>query len=564
MSLGLRFSLAISLLVVLVSLGLSVSVRRALESLEQRQFTEQLQAATTRLKLQLEQEVAELPTIVRPLCEHGELVNSALMDLERGGGQLPVDREYPLSRLTTETRKSLGFDEMILFTQSGKVLGAHEPQLIGTTIATLGVTHQSSQRARLERSGKHAQLAAHCIKFSGQFGVGVWATRHFKSIIDPVSEVHGIDLRLSASPSIEDEVAIELTGLDNLTVYANPQRDALDSALAELNKTIIQWAAVTLIIALIVGLVFARRLARPIEQLALQAARAPFSDPLPVSGRGSTELRQLAASFNRAIADLAKLRKRLSLTERIAAQREIARRVAHEIKNPLAPIQAAVETLRRLRRRNDAAFDEYFEEATSTVLNEVKRISNIVTTFTEFARLPEPRLEPVEVEPVLRSVINLHRSSDTAITLRVGDSLTVRADRDQLVQVVTNLLQNALEAVKDHPVGTGQVDVVAQAGQLPQGGRSSLVLTVEDNGPGVPEAIRSRLFAPYVTSKTGGTGLGLAIVQQIVVEHGGEITHESTTTGTRFTVHLPVDGPISAVGATDLDPSSGWPSGPIR
>src|SRR6185369_3233751 len=113
---------------------------------------------------------------------------------------------------------------------------------------------------------------------------------------------------------------------------------------------------------------------------------------------GGRELEELAAAFNQTIADLVQLRKRLATTERIAARREIGRRVAHEIKNPLAPIRAAVETLRRLRARDDPAFDDYFDEATRTVLSEVFRITNIVTEFTRFARLPAPAPAPFDAE----------------------------------------------------------------------------------------------------------------------------------------------------------------------
>src|SRR6185436_17135880 len=154
-------------------------------------------------------------------------------------------------------------------------------------------------------------------------------------------------------------------------------------------------------------------------------------------------LEQLAEAFNQTISDLTAMRKRLAATERIAARREIARRVAHEIKNPLAPIRAAVETLRRLRSRNDPAFDEYFDEATRTVLDEVARISNIVSEFTRFARLPAPQPAPFNVEDAVRAVVQLHGSSGAPVELRADPLPELIADKDQLVQVVTNLVQNA-------------------------------------------------------------------------------------------------------------------------
>src|SRR4029077_4214823 len=145
---------------------------------------------------------------------------------------------------------------------------------------------------------------------------------------------------------------------------------------------------------------------------------------------------------DRMIQDLAVTRRRLAGVSRVAAWREVARRVAHEVKNPLAPIRAAVETLRRLRAREDPRFDEYFDEATRTVLDEVHRISNIVTEFTRFARLPPPRPTDVDVDDVARHVIQMHKAAAGATRLsHVAQRRVpaIRADRDQVIQVLTNL-----------------------------------------------------------------------------------------------------------------------------
>ncbi len=545
MSLGLRISLAISLLVVLLSVGLSVAVRRSWESVEQRQFAEQVDTAIARLRAQLDEEVAELPKKLQPLCDHGEMVNSALVDLEGGRGRIPRDREYPLSTLASETQKSFGFDEFILFTNTGKVLGAHQAKLIGSTSAELGLVQKSSQTARLDFVDGQAQLSAHCIKFSGKYGVGVYAARHFASILDQVSQLHGLTLSLSAPLEPSGARTFELQQLPGAQIYASPKRDALRAAITQLNQTMLQWGALSLVIALLLSFLFARRLARPIEELSEQASRVVTGDPVPIKARGGKELKQLARSFNQAISDLAELRKRLTLIERIAAQREIARRVAHEIKNPLAPIRAAVETLRRLRRRNDPAFDEYFEEASATVLNEVARITNIVKEFTEFARLPQPKPERLDAAELLRSIVNLHRTEGVQLSLECDGALWINADRDQLVQVATNLIQNALDAVAQTP--DARISVQAHIAQE----RQQFVLMIADNGPGVPEEVRQRLFSPYVTSKPDGTGLGLSIVQRIVVEHDGEIEHASSQRGAEFVVRLPVDGPMAVLEAPD-------------
>ncbi|HVK69887.1 MAG TPA: ATP-binding protein, partial [Polyangium sp.] len=220
--------------------------------------------------------------------------------------------------------------------------------------------------------------------------------------------------------------------------------------------------------------------------------------------------------------------------------------IAHEIKNPLAPIRAAVETLRRLRAREDPAFDEYFEEATVTVLQEVHRIANIVTEFTRFARLPPPNPEPIDLVSVVKGVVTLHASAGEGVertgTRRVELSSEpipkVMADRDQMVQVLTNLIQNGLDAasaVRPDP------RVLVTISPLPE---NKVRIVVRDNGPGVPAEMVPRLFEAYATTKEKGTGLGLAIVQRIVFEHGGEIAYrEAKKGGAVFEVWLPVSGP---------------------
>jgi nitrogen fixation/metabolism regulation signal transduction histidine kinase len=277
-------------------------------------------------------------------------------------------------------------------------------------------------------------------------------------------------------------------------------------------------------------------------QLANEAGAVAHGEPKPVAVRGAKEIRAFADAFNRAIADLVALRKRLAATERIAARREIARHVAHEIKNPLAPIRAAVETLRRLRARQDPAFDEYFDEATRTVLEEVQRITHIVSEFTQFARLPAPNPAPFDLVEALRAVAKLHDANGTPVAFTSSAVPEVNADRDQIVQLLTNLIQNGQYAAETQPVRDGRTPRVTVDVQAPSTDKVRIV--VSDNGPGLAPEMRARLFEPYATNKPGGTGLGLAIAQRIAIEHGGEISYaESPTGGASFSIELPVSGP---------------------
>jgi len=301
--------------------------------------------------------------------------------------------------------------------------------------------------------------------------------------------------------------------------------------------TIAVLAITTVSVALLIAFLLARGLAKPIVDLSEEARKVVAGEPMAVRGRGGRELEQLAETFNQAILDLTALRKRLAATERIAARREIARRVAHEIKNPLAPIRAAVETLRRLRDRRDPAFDEYFDEASRTVLAEVARITNIVQEFTRFARLPAPNPAPMDLAATVEDVVRLHEAGGTPITLSTDPVPPINADRDQIVQVTTNLLQNALDATSTRSERRLQVEVLRPDPQFAE-------VVIRDNGPGVAPEIRGRLFEPYATTKEHGTGLGLAIAHRIAVEHGGDLSYrDAPGGGAEFTLRLPISGP---------------------
>jgi nitrogen fixation/metabolism regulation signal transduction histidine kinase len=437
--------------------------------------------------------------------------------------------------------RAFDFDELLLVTSEGEILGAgHDDGLVGkidpALAEILGNVEPRRAEVRLE-SGERA-LVAHCLAKRGRVAVGLVAARH----LDPLlAEVAGGGVKLSLNrPEADPNTmvkTIDLPELGGLTVHASQSRRQLHRALRRLDSTILVLGSATFAMALLFAWLLSRGLARPIVKLSRQAREVVRGEPVPVQGRGGRELREFAESFNQAIADLVALRKRLATTERIAARREIARRVAHEIKNPLAPIRAAVETLRRLRQREDPRFDEYFDEASQTVLSEVERITTIVNEFTRFARLPPPSPAPHDLVAAVRQVVGLHDSERTPVELIAKDHPTVTADRDQMIQVVTNLVQNAVDACEASESPKVTVEVVTESAD-------QITIRVRDNGPGVPAEMRERLFEPYATTKAKGTGLGLAIVHRIVVEHGGEIEHQSPDAGgAQFVVRLPIAGP---------------------
>lgn len=540
MTLAQRLLVATLLLTVVTTVSLGFGVREAWRRTEEERFREQGALAFQRLEKQLGAAVRDLPELVEPLCKHDPMVDSALVGLKARDLD---SRRLSLSLRVPELMKALRLDELVLVTSEGEVLGAgHADGLVGKRDKRLAERMQSGTRsARLRTTEPPLAVEAGCIvrdHDNKKLWVGLYAARHLDPMLQATAEAHGVRLSLSRPSSGADMVtAVSIPDLGGMQLFASQSRVPLARALQALDSTLIVIGGSTFGAALLVALLLSRGLARPIVKMAAQAREVVSGEPKPVKGEGGKELVELANAFNKAIADLTQLRKRLAATERIAARREIARRVAHEIKNPLAPIRAAVETLRRLRARDDPAFDEYFDEATRTVLEEVARISNIVSEFTRFARLPPPNPSPIELSEVVRKVVNLHASSGAAIELSLSPVPIINADADQMVQVLTNLIQNAIDAAK----GRDEPRVVVELGPS---GPDRVVLAVRDNGPGVPAELRERLFEPYVTTKPEGTGLGLAIVHRIVLEHGGEIFHaDAAGGGAVFTVVLAVAGP---------------------
>ena len=228
--------------------------------------------------------------------------------------------------------------------------------------------------------------------------------------------------------------------------------------------------------------------------------------------------------------------------QRLAAWREVAQRIAHEIKNPLTPIQLSAERLRR-RLSSDRSPEEkrLLEEATGTIIQEVDGLRQLVDEFSRFARMPALTPKPTDLARLLEGVVVLYRESHPSLSIRsvFSDLPPIEVDPDQIKRAVLNLVDNAVEAVG----GTGEV--VVQTEWLPEAHRARIV--VADDGPGIAADDRDRLFVPYFSTKATGMGLGLPIVHQIVSDHGGTIRVEDNTPhGSRFVIELPAGRPVAA------------------
>jgi len=308
-----------------------------------------------------------------------------------------------------------------------------------------------------------------------------------------------------------------------------------------------------------VGFLLARGTTRRIRRLANaidQVAAGNLEVRVPVTG--SDELTDLASAFNRMLGEMQQSRARIEYLQRIGAWQEMAQRLAHEIKNPLTPIQLAVQECHRKYGGEDVRFRALLDTTLEIVEEEVGTLRRLVGTFSSFARLPQSDLRGATLRDFLRECseqlghLGAEPAEDPADDAIVAQDVDVRwevpedpmpvaIDRQMLRRVVVNLVRNGIEAIRsgrpDPVAGQRRGHVVVRA----RTGAHAAAIVVEDDGPGVPEAVRERVFDPYFTTKPDGTGLGLAIVKKIVVEHNGAITAERSERlgGAAFVVELP-------------------------
>jgi nitrogen fixation/metabolism regulation signal transduction histidine kinase len=250
--------------------------------------------------------------------------------------------------------------------------------------------------------------------------------------------------------------------------------------------------------------------------------------------------------------------------QRDAAWGEVARRLAHEIKNPLTPIQLSAERMRRRLLDHISPKDaELLDRATHTIVQQVEAMKQMVNAFSDYARAPAMELASFDLNQLVNEVADLYRAQGTGVQIRLflDEHLgPVEADRGRIRQILNNLLTNAFEALESQPDGT----VVLETRRTAIGGHPVLDLVVSDNGPGFQREIIGQMFDPYVTSKAKGTGLGLAIVKKIVEEHGGRIEAENARGGgARVRILLPLDDAARTHFAA-ADPRDGKRSEPRR
>nr|HEV7954654.1 ATP-binding protein [Candidatus Acidoferrales bacterium] len=346
--------------------------------------------------------------------------------------------------------------------------------------------------------------------------------------------------------SAEDFRAIPLQGRGNQllgVLLVGSSRAELAKLISFIRQLAVVVGGAGILLGVFVSVWFSARVTRPLARLATGAREVAAGDwAVRVDVKSRDEVGQLARDFNEMTRQLAEQRERLVQAERVAAWREIARRLAHELKNPLFPLQLTLENLQRARQQTPALFDEIFTESTKTLRAELDNLKTIVTRFSDFSKMPAPQFQPTNLNDAVRNAVRVYDAQFNVMgrppvtpELYLDENMPmIQADPDLLHRALSNLVLNSLDAMPSGgtlTVRTGHGDGVVG-------------VEISDTGAGLTPEECERLFTPYYTTKRMGTGLGLAIVQSIVSDHFGKVSVESTPGhGATFRIELPVRPP---------------------
>jgi signal transduction histidine kinase len=428
-------------------------------------------------------------------------------------------REDIAGRVTDEDLKEISYrlgQEINLYVtraaeeRGGPLVASSEPGLVATGLFS-------------QRLSGHAWLES------------VLLGREFASVHEKIG---AYSFLVGYSPiTSEDGVAVGAVGLP--MIYG---QDAVDRELARRNSLILALYLLILLVVVFIGMVLARRISSPIERLAEGTRRLSAGDlSYRIPQESHDEFGYLVESFNRMTEDLSLSRERIVKAEKDAAWREMAKQIAHEIKNPLTPMRLSAQHILRAFEDGHEEFEEIFVRGLETIIRQTESLRRIASEFSAFARLPARRLAAVDPAAITREVAGLFASAENVtISEMIEETPTVLADREELKRVVVNLAANAVQAMKKDG-GRLSLRTSVETTRFDGTERPLVSIAVTDEGVGIPAEDMGKLFEPNFSTKTGGTGLGLAISKAVVESFGGEIGVVSEVgRGTTVTIRIPV------------------------
>jgi signal transduction histidine kinase len=321
-----------------------------------------------------------------------------------------------------------------------------------------------------------------------------------------------------------------------IAAFSNKQSYGIQMTLV---RSLIGVAISGIVAAYIASYFISKNVTKPIQKLVdgLEIiSKGNLDHRIETNAQG--EVKFLVDSINNMTASLKENRERALSAERIAVWQDVARIMAHEIKNPLWPIQSSIRSLKRAHQTNRETFDEIFDECTNTIIEEVDILRKIVDEFSQFARMPKPQLSETDLNEILKDTLNLYTNGHDNIEIITNLSENIpkiMGDKEQLSRAFINIITNAVQAMLDG----GKLTISTTIHSSNE--NSSFVKVIfEDTGIGMSSEVQEKIFQPYFTTKEGGTGLGMAIVHRIITDHNGSIELESKeNVGTKLTILLP-------------------------
>ena len=325
----------------------------------------------------------------------------------------------------------------------------------------------------------------------------------------------------------------KLIGYLNLPYFS--RESDITNDLTSIVATIANIYILLLLAAILAGTAISNQLGRPLVEVAKKMQRLDLTKQREhIDYKGKNELGELIRTYNKMVDDVAEASQRMAQTEREQAWREMARQIAHEIKNPLTPMRLSLQHLIRLKRENVPDWPERFDGLAQTLIEQIDILSDSASELSSFSRFYSEEPTPVELNHLIREQCTLFSTGEAVKVSFISgvDPATVMGRKQQLSRVLVNLISNAKQALEGNPHGRVRLRLEQEDGHY--------ALHVEDNGPGVTEKLQKRLFTPNFTTKSGGTGLGLAICRSIIEQSNGTISYTTSEWGGAcFTIQLP-------------------------
>ncbi len=516
-----------------VTFGLSAALSFVAREQRHQEVRAKSRSTALALKLALERNELAIRTEVQQACARD-------LNVERLALELMLTNADP----SGAARTAHGLSRVMGVPISLMLVRNSELRSLASTEATPvpyehGLLIQSARRSvALEADGKIRLISACQRQLGNDAGLWVVAAQSLDDLLIDLGKRAQVDLHVSRPLFPSDGATIDVTayrGARGDVIASVALRETLNPERVDRTVGIFAGSFGLLIGALLGAFVAVRegRYERALAELEVAAERVASGDLVSSIGlRTGDRADQTFGTFDRMTRELREMRARVSVAERESAFRDVAQRIAHEIKNPLSPIKTAMETLRKAEARRLPELPEIIDESTRAVLDEVRRMEHILSEFSTFARLPKAEPGALDLAALIRDTLSLYTPDDVRVERELADGLElVRADRGQITQALINVLQNGFDAAREHGRPVVRVLLEQHADEV--------AIHVEDAGAGIAEEARERVFEPYYTTKVHGTGLGLSIVKRIINDHGGTLTiSQGSLGGARVTMKL--------------------------